>query len=137
MATIELQATQNGLLMSAPKSRRFVDFARNLGAQPLGDDWLFRPEHEQQVRAFCRRSDATPPPAADAGNSRPFQSSLQVLLDPSQPLGEQVKSISELARALDPGLPSSLLEEASAAFESFAARLRRWATDNRPAHPPG
>lgn len=131
MATIELRVTPAGLLVSAPRTRRFVDFARSLHAEPLGDDWLFRPEHEQQVRAFCRGSDGPLAPAGDAGKSSPFQSSLRVLLDPSQPLCEHVKSISELALVLDPGLPSSLLEEASAAFESFAARLRRWATNNR------
>ena len=134
MTTIELRRTPDGLLMSAPRLRKFIDFAQSLDATPVGDNWLFAKEHEAQVRQFCRppkREMSAPRPAPRTmnaeGKAAAFDTSLVTLFDPSQPMSAHVQSAAELVMCLDPASSNEKLAEASAGFESFAARLREWA----------
>lgn len=134
MTTIELRLTPDGLLMSAPRLKKFIDFAQSLGAKPVGDNWLFAKQHEAEVRQFCRPPKREMPSAPSPSprmkseiKTAAFDTSLVTLFDPSQPMSAHVQSAADLAMCLDPSSSNEKLTEASAGFESFAARLREWA----------
>lgn len=136
MTTVEIRSTPEGLLVNAPRLRRFAALASALGATPRGDAWLFAREHEKQVRDFWRevlaavreaarrKSEAAPDVEKRATT---FDSSLLTLFDPSQPLAAHVQAATNLVRSLDRSASPDQLEEVSAAFESFASHLREWA----------
>ena len=126
MMTVEIRMTEEGLLVNAP-GPRFLALARELDAVPCGDGWLFARQHEARIRQFCVAARRFVPVQTPARPSSTFESSIATLLDPLQPMSEHVKSAAALALALDPAVPGQL-DEASAAFESFAARLREWAS---------
>lgn len=141
MTTVEIRSTPEGLLVNAPRLRRFAALACALGAKPRGDAWLFAREDEKQVRDFWRevlaavRQAAVASAAKRASEPAPdaekraaaFDSSLITLFDPSQSLAAHFQAATNLVHSVDHTAPADQLEEISAALESFAGHLREWA----------
>ncbi len=111
-----------------PRDRRLAVFATVLAAERVGDAWVFEPKHERAIHELARRlAGVGEPLRSPAGRPVTIElaRSLAAMLEPELPLQSFLRHAAEVSTNLDPQLVApETLEEAAAAFESLAARLR-------------
>lgn len=132
---LEIVIRDGKLWVLGPRDRRIAVFAAVLRAERVGDAWVFDAKYERAVRDFARKLagvEKTPvdgiaaaPEANPPSSTVSLARSLAALLDPGLTLWQHLRHAHEAAALLDASrADAATLEEAAAAFESLAGRLR-------------
>lgn len=140
MNSLEIDARDGRLWVRGPRDRRLAVFAAVLGAERVGDAWIFPMKHERAIREFGRKLagvesaparqpvvDVPAPIQESASHSTTVSlaEALAAMLDPLVSPREQLRHAAAAASMIDlDRVDGSTLEEAAAAFESLAGRLR-------------